>query len=147
MLAFFLLLIPSAEVFVWKLEWKISMVDFGMWRTEDLITWPTSFLQLCAWETVDLSLLKEINSMNFISETHFWVPLTMSCLDTSLAAEPGWIFTKLDLPNAYHPVRIKDGDHTDLHQWKTAFNAKLGHFEYLFMGFGLTNLKGLSLYI
>lgn len=72
---------------------------------------------------------------------------SMSFLDTSLAAEPGWIFTKLHLPNACHPVRIKDGDHTDLHQWKTAFNTKLGHFEYLLMGFGLTNFKGLSLYI
>ncbi len=39
-------------------------------------------------------------------------------------------FTKLDLHNAYHLVRIREGD-----EWKTAFNISRGHFEYIFLHF------------
>jgi hypothetical protein len=44
------------------------------------------------------------------------------------------IYTKLDLKDAYHRVRIKESD-----VWKTAFRTRYGHFEYLVMPFGLAN--------
>jgi hypothetical protein len=44
------------------------------------------------------------------------------------------IYTKLDLKDAYHRIRIKAGN-----KWKTAFRMRYGHFEYIIMFFGLTN--------
>lgn len=59
------------------------------------------------------------------------LPLISETLDRMRGAR---IFTKLDLRNAYHRVRIKRG-----HEWKTAFRTRYGHFEYLVMPFGLAN--------
>ena len=44
------------------------------------------------------------------------------------------IFTKADLKDAYHLIRIKKGD-----EWKTAFRTRYRHYEYKVMPFGLVN--------
>ncbi len=43
-------------------------------------------------------------------------------------------FTQLDLTNAYHRMRIREGD-----ALKMVFRIRYGHFEYQVMPFGLTN--------
>jgi len=68
---------------------------------------------------------------NITVKNKYPLPLISSAFEPLQGAT---IFSKLDLRNAYHLVRIRKGD-----EWKTAFNTPLGHFEYLVMPFGLTN--------
>lgn len=59
------------------------------------------------------------------------LPLIHEILDRLQGAV---VFTKLDLKDAYHRLRIREGD-----EWKTAFRCRYGHFEYNVMPFGLVN--------
>ncbi len=68
---------------------------------------------------------------NITVKNTYPLPLMSSAFERLQGAS---IFTKLDLRNAYHLVRIRKED-----EWKTAFNTPRGHFEYLVMPFGLSN--------
>jgi hypothetical protein len=59
------------------------------------------------------------------------LPLIAESLERLAQAK---VYTKLDIRDAYHRIRIKEGD-----EWKTAFRTRYGHFEYTVMPFGLTN--------
>ncbi|KAG1928308.1 retrotransposable element [Pimephales promelas] len=75
---------------------------------------------------IDYRGLNEITVKN-----RYPLPLMSSAFDILQGAK---VFSKLDLRNAYHLVRIREGD-----EWKTAFNTPLGHFEYRVLPFGLVN--------
>ena len=75
---------------------------------------------------IDYGPLNDITIKN-----RYPLPLMSSAFEQLQQAK---IFTKLDLRNAYHLVRIREGD-----EWKTGFNTPSGHYEHLVMPFGLTN--------
>lgn len=75
---------------------------------------------------IDYSPLNDITVKN-----RYPLPLMSSVFDQLQQAK---VFTKPDLHNAYHLIKIKEGD-----EWKTRLNTPRGHFEYLVMPFGLTN--------
>jgi transposase InsO family protein len=79
-------------------------------------------LRLC----VDYRALNRVTKKNRAP-----LPLIGEILDRLSKAK---VYTKLDLKDAYHRIRIEPGD-----EWKTAFRCRYGHFEYCVMPFGLAN--------
>ncbi len=68
---------------------------------------------------------------NLTIKNRYPIPLIGEALDRLGRAK--W-FTQLDLTNAYHQMKIREGD-----EWKTAFRTRYGFFEYQVMPFGLSN--------
>ena len=79
-----------------------------------------------------LRLVVDYRGLNKITiKNRYPLPLIPEMLDRLHLAK---IFTKIDLRNAYHQVRVKEGD-----EWKTAFRCREGHFEYQVCPQGPTN--------
>ncbi len=74
---------------------------------------PDSSLRLC----VDYRGLNNLTIKNW-----YLLPLVGESLDRLGRARR---FTQLDLTNAYHQMRIREGN-----EWKIAFRTRYGHFEY-----------------
>ena len=79
-----------------------------------------------------LRLVVDYQGLNKITvKNRYPLPLILKMLDRLHKAK---VFTKIDLRNAYHQVRVKEGD-----EWKTTFRCKKGHFEYQVCPQGPTN--------
>src|SRR5699024_7240143 len=79
-----------------------------------------------------LRLCVDYRGLNAITaKNRYPLPLVSEILDRLSSAK---IYTKLDLRDAYHRIRIKEGC-----EWMTAFRTRYGHFEYTVMPFGLAN--------
>ncbi len=83
---------------------------------------PDSSLRLC----VDYRGLNNLTIKNW-----YPLPLVRELLDRLGRAQH---FTQLDLTNAYHQMRIREGE-----EKKMVFKTRYGYFEYQVMLFGLTN--------
>lgn len=80
----------------------------------------------------DLRLCVDFCGLNkLICKDCYPIPLITDLLD---APKKVRVYTKIDLRNTYHLVRIAKGD-----KWKTAFCTWYGSFELLVMSFGLSN--------
>jgi len=112
-------------------EWLKEMERTGKMKRSTSSAWsPILFvpkphgreLRLC----VDYWALNRITIPNRYS-----LPLMQELQDRMRRAQ--W-FTKMDLKNGFHLIRVKEGD-----ELKTAFRARYGLFEFQVMPFGLTN--------
>jgi hypothetical protein len=79
-----------------------------------------------------LRMCTDYRGLNAITiKNRYPLPLITEIMDRVTGAT---CFSKVDLKDAYHRIRIKAGD-----EWKTAFRTRYGHYEFLVVPFGLTN--------
>ena len=68
---------------------------------------------------------------NITIKNRYLLPLIGESLDRLSRAKQ---FIQLDLTNAYHRMKIREGE-----EWKTAFLTRYGHFKYQVMPFSFSN--------
>jgi hypothetical protein len=74
----------------------------------------------------------DFRGLNQITKKNWYpLPLISEAIDRLSGAR---YFTKLDIREAYHRLRIAPRD-----EWKTAFRTRYGHYEYTVVPFGLVN--------
>ena len=79
-----------------------------------------------------LRLVVDYRALNSVTvKNRFPLPLIPEMLDRLHRAK---VFTKLDLRNAFHQVRVKEGD-----EYKTAFRCREGHYEFCVAPMGACN--------
>ena len=79
-----------------------------------------------------LRLCVDYRGLNAITiKNRYPLPLITEIMDRVTRAN---YFSKVDLKDAYHRLRIKVGD-----EWKTAFRTRYGHYEFLVVPMGLIN--------
>jgi len=79
-----------------------------------------------------LRLCVDYQALNYVTKKdRYPLPLIGEALDRLQTAK---YYTKLDIKDAYHNVRIKKGD-----KWETTFTTNYCTYQYLVMPFGLTN--------
>jgi len=79
-----------------------------------------------------LRLVVDYRGLNKVTvHNKYLIPLMMELRDQIRDAQ---IFTKLDLKDVFHLIRIRKG-----YEWKTAFRTRYGHYQYRVMPFGLVN--------
>jgi hypothetical protein len=80
-----------------------------------------------------LRLCADYRALNYaLVKNHYPLPLISEILERIGKAKT---FTKLDIRGAYNLIGTNEGD-----EFKTAFLARSGQFEYRVMPFGLTNV-------
>ena len=79
-----------------------------------------------------LQLCTDYRGLNTITiKNRYPLPLITEIMDRVTRAT---CFSKIDLKDAYHQICIRAGD-----EWKTAFQTRYRHYEFLVVPFGLTN--------
>ena len=123
--------------------YNLSNIELATLRTylddilaKDWIQYSTSSVEslilFVSKKNNDLRLCVDYRELNKVTiKNRHPLPLISETLNRLNEAKR---FTKFNLKDTYHRIRIRKGD-----EWKTAFRTRYGHFEYLIMPFGLTN--------